>query len=133
MAMMTNRRRKAFVAYSLIAPFVITFLIFFLYPTLSVLQLSFTNAPLIGEGEWVGLANYKRLFSDRLFYTSVKNNGYFVLLTVILLPLALATNQLGFWLVKKVPTEAFYKIILVLMFVVGLELTRGGVMGLWHG
>lgn len=48
-----------------------------------MIELSFTNAPLIGPGEWVGLANFKRLLTDNLFYTSLKNNGYFVLLTVV--------------------------------------------------
>ena len=39
----------------------------FVYPTIQMVQLSFTNAPLIGPGEWVGFDNYLRLWSDRLF------------------------------------------------------------------
>lgn len=85
---------------TLIAPFVFIFCLVFLYPTLRVIELSFTNAPLIGEGEWVGLANYQRLLTDNLFYTSLKNNGYFVLLTVIpttaiALGIALMVNRLS--------------------------------------
>ncbi len=83
MAMITNRRREVAVAMTLIAPFVLTFVLVFLYPTIRMIELSFTNAPLIGPGEWVGLANFKRLLTDNLFYTSLKNNGYFVLLTVV--------------------------------------------------
>ena len=103
MAMLSNRRRKALVAYTLVAPFVITFAIFFVFPTIKVFQLSFTNAPLIGAGDWVGFANYQKLFADKLFFTSLKNNGYFVLLTVIpttaiALFLALMINRLkGKW------------------------------------
>jgi multiple sugar transport system permease protein len=82
-AMITNRRREVAVAMTLIAPFVLTFVLVFLYPTIRMIELSFTNAPLIGPGEWVGLANFKRLLTDNLFYTSLKNNGYFVLLTVV--------------------------------------------------
>ncbi|WP_297837091.1 sugar ABC transporter permease [uncultured Roseibium sp.] len=81
--MITNRRREVAVAMTLIAPFVLTFVLVFLYPTIRMIELSFTNAPLIGPGEWVGLANFKRLLTDNLFYTSLKNNGYFVLLTVV--------------------------------------------------
>ncbi|UES59744.1 ABC transporter permease subunit (plasmid) [Roseibium aggregatum] len=81
--MITNRRREVAVAMTLIAPFVLTFVLVFLYPTVRMIELSFTNAPLIGPGEWVGLANFKRLLTDNLFYTSLKNNGYFVLLTVV--------------------------------------------------
>lgn len=98
--MITNRRKHIVVAMTLIAPFVFIFTLVFLYPTLKMVELSFTNAPLIGSGEWVGLDNYRRLFNDNLFYTSLKNNGYFVLLTVvpttaIALAIALAVNRLA--------------------------------------
>lgn len=98
-AMITNRRRHIMIAMSLIAPFVFIFCLVFLYPTIRMIELSFTNAPLIGEGEWVGLANYQRLLTDNLFYTSLRNNGYFVLLTVIpttaiALAIALMVNRL---------------------------------------
>ena len=99
MATIGNRRKNLAVAYSLVAPFLVVFTIFFLYPVAKVLQMSFTDAPLIGEGTWVGLANYQRLLSDKLFFTSITNNGYFVLLTVIpttviALLIALMVNRL---------------------------------------
>ncbi|MDL4861530.1 sugar ABC transporter permease [Halomonas elongata] len=85
---------------TLIAPFVLIFGLVFLYPMIRVVELSFTNAPLIGSGEWVGLENYRQLLTDNLFYTSLKNNGYFVLLTVIpttviALAIAIAVNRLS--------------------------------------
>jgi multiple sugar transport system permease protein len=100
MAMPARRRKRALIAYSLVAPFVITFVVFFLYPTIRVIELSFTDAALIGGGEWIGLQNYRQLLSDRLFFTSLINNGYFVLLTVIpttiiALLIALAVNRLS--------------------------------------
>jgi len=83
-AVVANRRKEAVVALSLVLPFVMVLSLVFLYPIGKLVYLSFTNAPLIGgNGEWVGLDNFKRVFSDRLFLTSLKNNGYFVLLTVI--------------------------------------------------
>jgi multiple sugar transport system permease protein len=83
MSLQSRRRKANLTAVVLIAPFVATFAIFFAYPTLKVLQLSFTDSPLIGDGNWVGIDNYIRLLGDRLFYTSLVNNAYFVLLTVI--------------------------------------------------
>jgi multiple sugar transport system permease protein len=83
MSLQSRRRKANLTAVVLIAPFVATFAIFFAYPTLKVLQLSFTDSPLIGDGNWVGIDNYIRLLGDRLFYTSLLNNAYFVLLTVI--------------------------------------------------
>ena len=83
MAMIGNRRKNLTAACVLVAPFLVVFALFFVYPAVKVVQMSFTDAPLIGSGTWVGLDNYKRLFADKLFYTSVKNNVYFVLLTVV--------------------------------------------------
>jgi len=70
-------------ALLLVAPFTILYVIFFLYPSARVFQLSFTNAPLIGDGSYVGFANYERLFNDPLFMRSVRNTLYFVLLSVV--------------------------------------------------
>lgn len=100
MAMIENRRKKSLIALSMVTPFVLVFATFFLYPLIEMVRISFTDAPLIGEGNWVGLENYVKLLGDRLFVTSLKNNGYFVLLTVIpttviALMIALAVSRLS--------------------------------------
>lgn len=51
--------------------------------------------------------------------------------SLVLLPLAMAANWLGFWLVRVTPQERFYRIILVVMLVLAFELTREGVVELW--
>ena len=53
--------------------------------------------------------------------------------SLVLLPLALVTNQLGFWLVRRTPQELFYRITLIIMLLISIELTREGVLGIWHG
>ncbi|WP_421399338.1 carbohydrate ABC transporter permease [Agrobacterium fabrum] len=100
MAMIENRRKKSLIALSMVTPFIVVFATFFLYPLIEMVRMSFTDAPLIGDGNWVGLANYTKLLSDKLFVTSLKNNGYFVLLTVvpttvIALMIALAVSRLS--------------------------------------
>ena len=64
-------------------PFTALYAVFFLFPTYRVVELSFQEAPLIGEGTFIGLANYKRLLQDWLFWKSLRNTSYFMLLTVI--------------------------------------------------
>lgn len=101
--MLRNRRRHYATAFALVLPFVTIFCVVFLYPALRMAQLSFTDASLVDAGSWVGLDNYRRLFGDRLFWTSLKNNGYFLLLTVvpttlIALGIALMVNRLRGWL-----------------------------------
>jgi multiple sugar transport system permease protein len=66
-----------------VAPFVIAYLVLFLYPTVRMVILTFTDAPLIGAGKWIGFKNYQRLFNDKAYISAVWNTGYFVLLTVI--------------------------------------------------
>jgi uncharacterized membrane protein YfcA len=43
-----------------------------------------------------------------------------------LLPVALAANYAGIWLVRRTPTELFYRIAYVLMFVIAIGLIRNG-------
>ncbi|HWP27443.1 MAG TPA: sulfite exporter TauE/SafE family protein [Xanthobacteraceae bacterium] len=47
-----------------------------------------------------------------------------LLLGATLLPLAMAANYTGIWLVRRTPAEVFYRIAYVLMFVIALELIR---------
>ncbi len=71
-------------ALLLIAPFTLLYLLFFIFPTFRMFQLSFMDVPLIGGGgEFIGLENYRDLLSDSRFWSSVQHTFYFVLLTVI--------------------------------------------------
>ncbi len=81
--MVDPKRRQAWAALALVAPFVIAYLVLFIYPTLKLIELSFTDGPLIGSGNWIGLKNYIRLTTDHLFQQSVMQTIYFVVLTVI--------------------------------------------------
>jgi multiple sugar transport system permease protein len=110
--MLRSKRTEILAASLLMAPFVVTYGVLFIYPTIKMAELSLTNAPLIGPGKWVGLDNYFRLASDRLFSLAIWNTLYFVLLSVIpstLLGLlvALGVNRLKGWL-QSVVLAAFF-------------------------
>jgi uncharacterized protein len=47
--------------------------------------------------------------------------------SAMLLPVAIVANFLGIWLVRRTPTGLFYQIAYVLVFLISLELIRGGV------
>ena len=81
--MLRNRRKEILVALVLIAPFVAIYALVFVYPTIQMFRISFTDAPLIGPGKWVGLANYERLTRDPLFEKAAWNTAYFVLMSVV--------------------------------------------------
>ncbi len=58
-------------------------------------------------------------FSTRNFATSM-----------VLLPLAIAANLFGIWLVRKTPTEQFYRITYLLMFLISITLLWQGATGI---
>jgi uncharacterized membrane protein YfcA len=53
--------------------------------------------------------------------------------SLVLLPLAIATNALGFWLVRVTPQEIFYRVTYIIMFLISIELVREGVLELLRG
>jgi multiple sugar transport system permease protein len=81
--MLTNRRKDAWIAAVLVAPFLAIYLLVFVWPTFQMFGISFTDAPLIGDGAWVGTENYERLPKDPRFRTAAWNTAYFVVLTVL--------------------------------------------------
>jgi multiple sugar transport system permease protein len=110
--MTITRRNEAVVALVLVAPFVAIYAWLFVYPTIQMLILSFTDSPLIGEGTWNGIDNYARLFGDRVFKTAVFNTGYFVVLTVVpgtmaALAIALMVSRLNGYL-QSIVLAAFF-------------------------
>ncbi|MEX2319401.1 MAG: sugar ABC transporter permease [Bauldia sp.] len=115
--MLKSRRNEAFIAFLLVAPFVAVYAWLFIYPTIQMVNLSFTNSPLIGDGSWIGIENYERLFKDRIFKTAVWNTGYFVLLTVIpgtivALAIALMVSRLKGYLQSMILAAFFLPFIL---------------------
>ena len=48
------RRNEVLTALVLLVPFLLVYGLLFIYPTLRMVVLTFTKAPLIGAGDWVG-------------------------------------------------------------------------------
>ena len=72
--------------YVFVAPFIITFAVFFVYPMITTIMMSFQE--ITGSGTtWVGLKNYQDMFANKNFYTAVTNSvTYMVLTCAILIP-----------------------------------------------
>jgi lactose/L-arabinose transport system permease protein len=77
-------------AYIFISPFFILFAIFGLYPMLLSVYLSFAEWKGLGPIELVGFENFRRIFSDRVFWQSMRNGAILFLMYVpVMLFLAL--------------------------------------------
>ncbi len=59
--------------YAFIAPFVIVFLTFNIYPVARTLYLSFTDYSGFNVPTWVGVGNYTRAFKDKLLWEAFGN------------------------------------------------------------
>src|SRR5690606_30517999 len=82
-----------------IGPHIILFLIFGILPLIYGVYVSFTKWDLVGQPEWVGLANYKEILFNKdsifhfQFFNGVKNTLIFVLISVpllVVIPLLIA-------------------------------------------
>ena len=92
--------------YVFVLPFVISLLVFWLYPLISGIVMSFQDIS-FGGSQWVGLKHYQKLASDKFFKTAVFNSVEYMLLTLLLLipiPMMLAvlmesrlTKAKGVW------------------------------------
>jgi multiple sugar transport system permease protein len=89
--MISNRRNRdeTTAAWIAISPWVIGSLVFTLWPVASSVYFSFTKYDVVTSPEWVGLENYRRLFTnDRRFAVSIRNS---ITYTVLYVPLHVAT------------------------------------------
>src|SRR5699024_969119 len=74
---------KKVVPYVFVSPFLISFLILTLYPTIQAFIMSFQRI-LPGEVSFIGLSNYERIFNST-FYQALTNTTIYMILTVIIL------------------------------------------------
>ena len=104
--------RNLAVGLLFVSPWLVGFLAFLVYPIYYTLRISFTQYTGFGEPIWIGLANYRDLLDDDLFWTSLYNTLYYTALAVplgvvVAMGLALAMNQ-------PVPEVPIYRAILYL-------------------
>ena len=91
--------RDALQGYLYVAPYLLVFTVFLLYPLGKGVWISLHDWELVGPHRtFIGLANYTDLLHDGLFWRTVRNTVLFVVLTVptmtaLSLALALAVNR----------------------------------------
>src|SRR6266508_3419851 len=84
---------RSFAPFLYIAPFLIFFTIFQIYPIFYGMYISLTKWDLVSAPKFTGLTNYINLGKDTLFWTSLRNTIFFVGLNAplaLVIPLGLA-------------------------------------------
>ncbi|WP_261805905.1 carbohydrate ABC transporter permease [Lapidilactobacillus luobeiensis] len=94
--------------YLFVSPFIISFLVFSLYPFINAIIMSFQQVNGFNDAKFIGFANYKQMFNDGDFYAALWNvvrYGFWTILILIPLPMLLAylMNQ------KGIPFKGFFR------------------------
>ena len=96
------KKKRDILPYFLISPFVFSFLIFFAFPAVYSLVLSFFSYRGYGNANFIGLNNFKALLSFGAFWRSVGNTFFYflahfipVMLGAFLLAVALYSKYVG--------------------------------------
>ncbi|MGE7827426.1 carbohydrate ABC transporter permease [Paenibacillus sp. NPDC093718] len=71
--------------YVFVLPFILVFLIFWVFPLGSSFSMSFQKTQLGQEADWIGLANYGKLMGDGVFLKAVTNSAIYMILTLLIL------------------------------------------------
>ena len=122
-------RRNLRTALPFIAPWIIGFLAFTVYPIVYSLYLSFTHYSGFGDATAAGFQNYQHMMKDPLFWQSLNNTFYYTALAVpigvvVAIALALMMNQnvrevalyrAAFYLPSIIPLFALTFIFIVLL------------------
>lgn len=74
--------KQNFIGKLFVAPPVILFLVFTLFPMIMAIALSFTDYDIINMPRFVGLKNFQKIVGDEFFWISLKNTCYYTVLYV---------------------------------------------------
>ncbi|WP_282051998.1 carbohydrate ABC transporter permease [Phaeobacter inhibens] len=92
-----RRNRQALAPWLFLAPGVIFFLFYVIFPILQSFNLSFYRWDGLGDPQFIGVENYRELMDDRAFEVSLWNNLKWLLLYLLAIPaglfIALFLNQ----------------------------------------
>lgn len=81
--MSKRQKRNTIAGYLFIAPFLISFFVFTLYPFVNSLYLSFTDYNILSGSKWIGWDNYIKIFTnDPKIWNALKVTFKFALISV---------------------------------------------------
>ncbi len=93
--------KKNWVAYCMVAPYMLIFLVFTVFPVVLSLILGFTDFNMLQFPDFVGADNYIRLFlEDDIFITAIQNTLIFAAITG---PVSYLLSFLIAWFINELP------------------------------
>lgn len=109
------KNRLKLAPWLFLLPGMLFFIVYVIAPIFQSIWISFFEWDGLGEKEWVGIANYVELLDDDRFYTSLKNNVWWLVLYMLAVPLGLA---IALFLNQTVTGIRLYKSLFFFPFVI---------------
>ncbi len=106
---MTHQHRERAASMLFLLPTLTLFAIFVVYPIVYNLQASTLRWDGVNEGTFIGFDNYLRLFRDPVFLITLRNSGWWILLTIV--PQAVIGFFLALLLNERIRGRAVYRAI----------------------
>ncbi|WP_341212826.1 sugar ABC transporter permease [uncultured Limimaricola sp.] len=110
-----RRNQIAITPWLFLAPGIVFFAIYVLFPVFQSFNVSLYHWDGLGEAEYVGLANYEEMYWDDAFYTSLRNNLIWLVLYLLAIPAGLA---IALFLNQTVTGIRIYKSLFFFPFVI---------------
>ena len=95
--------RETTTSYLFLAPFLVFFVLFVIYPMFMCVYTSFFDATMGREDIFVGFENYKTLFNDPIFWTALYNT---LVIVVVSVPVTCAFSLWVASVISKMPVAA---------------------------
>jgi multiple sugar transport system permease protein len=100
-------KKNKWLPYLFVLPYLVHFLVFIAFPVIFSLFLTFHKWNIISPVEYTGLANYYRMFNDRMFWIAILNTFKFLAIHIPLqLIFALALAE---FLNQNIRMKGFYR------------------------
>jgi multiple sugar transport system permease protein len=105
----TSRGRTDLAGYLFVLPFLLAYGAFLILPVLLLLRMSFYNASLVAaDSQFLGLANYREMFGDPDFWSSMWHTILFTLLTTP--PLVILALIFAMLANRAIPARWFFRV-----------------------
>ncbi|NQY59421.1 carbohydrate ABC transporter permease [Cognatishimia sp.] len=110
-----KRNEIAVTPWLFLAPGVLFFLVYVIFPIFQSINVSFYEWDGLGQAEYVGVRNYEELYWDDAFYTSLRNNLIWLVLYLLAIPAGL---MIALFLNQTVTGIRLYKSLFFFPFVI---------------
>lgn len=110
-----KKNQRSVAPWLFLAPGVLMFLLYVISPIIQSIWLSFYDWDGLGAKTWLGLENYRELFGDAAFFTSLKNNLIWLILFMLAVPAGLF---IAIFLNQTITGMRFYKSLFFFPFVI---------------